>query len=174
MKHYDVIIVGGGPTGVALAIELGLNNIKTLVLEKHLAPLLSPRAQSLNARSMEFFMRWQLAETLRNQQLLPPDFPLRGVWCSNLNGKTYAVSSSNELLDDSLSPQLGIRIPLYLTEEVLRKRIEDLESVTFLKQHAVSDVQLKENHVEVTAMNHESKSNIFNLNILLAAMEPIV
>lgn len=116
-----------------LGIELGLNGIKTLILEKHEAPLLSPRAQSLNARSMEFFMRWKLDDKLKAKQLLPPNFPIRGVWCSSLNGNTYAVSSSNEQLSDDISPQRGIRMPLYLTEEVLRDQLSEFNTVTFLK-----------------------------------------
>lgn len=52
---YDVVIVGGGPVGIALAIELGLHGVKTLILEKYETPLHTPRAQSLNARTMEFF-----------------------------------------------------------------------------------------------------------------------
>jgi len=112
MQIYDVIIVGGGSTGVALAIELGLNDVKTLILEKHPNPLLSPRAQWLNARTMEFFRRWKISETLKEKQLLSPDFPIRGVWCSKLNGKTYAVGSANEQLNDDISPEQGARIPL--------------------------------------------------------------
>ncbi len=59
-KQYQVIIVGGGPVGTALAIELGMQNIETLVLEKYSEPLLSPRAQSLNTRTMELMQRWQI------------------------------------------------------------------------------------------------------------------
>lgn len=168
MQAYDVIIVGGGPTGVALGIELGLHNIKTLILEKYANPLLSPRAQSLNARSMEFFRRWKLAETLKAKQLLPPDFPIRGVWCSNLNGKTYAISSSNEQLNDDISPERGVRIPLWLTEEVLRERLNDLPTVTFLKQHAVVDVHLDKNHGLVTAKNNLNEINEFQAKYIVA------
>lgn len=153
MQTYDVIIIGGGPAGAALAIELGLNNINTLILEKHANPLLSPRAQSLNARSMEFFMRWKIVEKLKAKRLLPPDFPLRGVWCSKLNGKTYAVVSQSELLNDEISPQRGERNPLWLTEEVLRERLKDFSTIHFLKQHAVTNVQLNNDIVNVTAEN---------------------
>jgi thioredoxin reductase len=41
MKHKcGVIIIGGGPTGVALGIELGLNNINTLILKNCAKPFL--------------------------------------------------------------------------------------------------------------------------------------
>ena len=35
MESYDVIIVGAGPVGMALAIELGLQGVRTLIIEKH-------------------------------------------------------------------------------------------------------------------------------------------
>lgn len=168
MQNYDVIIIGGGPTGVALGIELGLNNINTLILEKHTTPLLSPRAQSLNARSMEFFRRWKLAETLKTKQLLPQDFPIRGVWCSKLNGKTYAMSSSNEQLNDKISPERGVRIPLWLTEEVLRNKLNDLPTVTFLKQNTAVDVHLDKNHVRITVKDHLNKVGEFQAKYIAA------
>lgn len=168
MQIYDVIIAGGGPTGAALAIELGLNKVKTLILEKHPAPLLSPRAQYLNARSMEFFRRWNLAGSLKAKRLLPPDFPLRGVWCSKLNGKTYAVSGSGDQFSEDISPEEGVRIPLWLTEEVLRNKINELPTVTFLKQHAVTDVQFNDDYVNVTAKNNLNEIKEFQARYVVA------
>jgi rifampicin monooxygenase len=50
---FDVIVVGGGPTGVMLAGELRLQGVRVLVLEKDAEPTRVVRALGLHARSIE-------------------------------------------------------------------------------------------------------------------------
>jgi 2-polyprenyl-6-methoxyphenol hydroxylase-like FAD-dependent oxidoreductase len=49
----DVIVAGGGPTGVMLASELRLQGVQALVLEKDAEPTRVVRALGLHARSIE-------------------------------------------------------------------------------------------------------------------------
>jgi 2-polyprenyl-6-methoxyphenol hydroxylase-like FAD-dependent oxidoreductase len=50
---FDVIISGGGPTGMMLASELRLHDVDVLVLEKDAEPSKAVRSLGLHPRSIE-------------------------------------------------------------------------------------------------------------------------
>jgi len=51
--EFDVIVVGGGPTGVMLASELRLHGVRVLIVEKDAEPTRVARALGLHARTIE-------------------------------------------------------------------------------------------------------------------------
>jgi 2-polyprenyl-6-methoxyphenol hydroxylase-like FAD-dependent oxidoreductase len=53
MSDVDVVVVGGGPTGLMLAAELGLLGVDAVVLERLAEPSGESRAGGLHARTME-------------------------------------------------------------------------------------------------------------------------
>jgi 2-polyprenyl-6-methoxyphenol hydroxylase-like FAD-dependent oxidoreductase len=53
----DVLIVGAGPVGLALAIDLGLRSIPCIVVEQHDRVGLNPHAKLANVRSRELLRR---------------------------------------------------------------------------------------------------------------------
>lgn len=153
MKEYDIIIIGGGPVGAALGIELGMLNIKTAIIEKHSAPQMLPKAQLLNPRSMEFFRRWGINQTLINKRLLPLDYPLCSTWCSGLAGKVYSSVNISENISCDMSPESYQRIPLWITEEVLRQRVSELQSVQYIQDYEALHIEQNSNHVILTTKN---------------------
>ena len=82
----DVLIVGGGPVGLALAVELGQRGINCVVAEEQERIGRQPRAKTTNVRSMEFFRRWGLADTVRAAAPLPADYPSNIVFATRLFG----------------------------------------------------------------------------------------
>ncbi|TCT02047.1 FAD-dependent oxidoreductase [Aquabacter spiritensis] len=71
----DVLIVGGGPVGATLAIDLAQRGVSVIVLEmRHRGEPPSVKCNHVSARSMELFRRLGLAGKLRDAGL-PADYP---------------------------------------------------------------------------------------------------
>ena len=61
----DVLIVGAGPVGLTLAIDLGQRGVRAMLIEQKSAPQRLPKMERCNARTMEMFRRMGLAERVR-------------------------------------------------------------------------------------------------------------
>ena len=78
-RRYQVVIVGGGPVGVGLALELGLRGKSCAVLERHTGMHNIPKGQNLTGRTIEHFWFWGIADEMRDARLLPPGFSTSGI-----------------------------------------------------------------------------------------------
>ncbi len=75
MIESDVLIVGAGPVGLTLAIDLAWRGVDVTVVETRArAAPPEPKCNHVAARTMEIFRRLGLAEKVRNAGL-PADYP---------------------------------------------------------------------------------------------------
>jgi len=61
----QVLIVGAGPVGLTLAVDLGQRGIKCTLVERKDQPAFLPKMERVNARTMEIYRRMGLAKKLR-------------------------------------------------------------------------------------------------------------
>jgi len=128
-KRHQVVIIGGGPVGVALAVELGQRGISCALIERRREPQRIPKGQNLTQRSVEHFYFWGVAEELRAARILPPSFPTSGIIAyRDLNSDYWYAPTMRELVN-SYYFQNNERLPQYLGERVLRKRMAALPDI---------------------------------------------
>ena len=131
----QVLIIGGGPVGLAAGIDLGTRGIDCVVVEPRTTISRSrPRAKTTNVRTMEHFRRWGLAERIREVAPLSVDWSQDVVFCTTLFGKEIArIHSVLGLAPEGseLFSEPGQQIPQFLVEEVLREGVTALPSCSF-------------------------------------------
>lgn len=149
-QDADVIISGGGPVGMGLAIELGQRGIDVLVIEKHPSPQRVPKGQNLTQRTMEHFRAWGAESELRAARTVPAGFGIGGLTSyGTLLGDYHYDWMKRELVHSYYGAD-NERLPQYATEEVLRARAASLDSVTLLTRREVREVHEDAEGVSVT------------------------
>jgi len=132
LKPVDVVIVGAGPVGLALAIELGHRQISCLVVERNERVGYAPRAKTTNARTREHFRRWGIAHELRKASPLGMNYPSNVIFCTRLSAfelmrfenAFYCAPGRNPLYSEHSQ-----WVPQYTVEEVMRKHAQSLPHV---------------------------------------------
>ncbi len=62
----EVLVVGAGPVGTIVALELAHHNVRSIVVERSLTASRHPKMDYINGRSMELLRRLGLAEGIRS------------------------------------------------------------------------------------------------------------
>src|ERR1700683_5300574 len=143
-----VLVVGGGPAGLAAAAELAKHGVGCLLIEPRAqVSHRRPRAKTTSVRTMEHLRRWGIAETLRAAAPLPVAWSQRVTFCESLAGRRITdFDGAFGLVTgrDERFAEAGQQVPQPVFEEVLRARLQrrpevDLrlgQSVTALAQDA--------------------------------------
>ena len=84
-----VLIVGGGPIGLGMTLELAWRGIDSMLIEQGDGQIEHPRTGLIAVRTMEVLRRWGLAQHIRECGF-PEDYELSMVFCTSLNGLLLA------------------------------------------------------------------------------------
>jgi 2-polyprenyl-6-methoxyphenol hydroxylase-like FAD-dependent oxidoreductase len=60
-EHFEVLIVGAGPTGLMMANQLARRNVRSLIIDRHAGPSRETRALGVQSRTMEIYARLGIA-----------------------------------------------------------------------------------------------------------------
>lgn len=85
MRHVPVVIAGGGPVGMVLAMSLAAHDVRCLLVNTEPSTRWFPKGSTHNARTMEHYRRLGIARELRKLGL-PQDHSTDVGFFTTLNG----------------------------------------------------------------------------------------
>ena len=130
----EVLIVGAGPAGLALAIELGSRGISCIVVERNERVGAAPRAKTTNVRTREHLRRWGIAGQLAAASPLGLDYPSDVMFVTRLGGYPLARFENAFQCAPERNPLYSEHaqwIPQYTLEKVLKAHAQTLPGVQF-------------------------------------------
>lgn len=137
-ERVPVVIAGGGPVGMIVAIELGRRGIRCALLNDRPTTATHPKANAISSRTMEHLRRLGLASAVRARGL-DDDHPTDLAYFTRLTGYEigrYRQPSRREALAEAeegtgrwASPEPPHRCSQLFLEAELKKAVDSLPSV---------------------------------------------
>ena len=124
--RVPVLIVGGGPVGLALAGELGWRGVPCTLIEKTDGAIEQPKMDLVGIRTMEFCRRWEILDWVRDAPY-PLDYPQDYIYVTGLNGYELAREPFPGRGFEPCppeSPQKRERVPQDMFDPILRRFAE--------------------------------------------------
>jgi 2-polyprenyl-6-methoxyphenol hydroxylase-like FAD-dependent oxidoreductase len=165
-----VLIVGAGPVGLTLAIDLAWRGIDVTVVERrHAGEAPEPKCNSVSARSMEVFRRLGIAAKLRNVGL-PEDYPNDVSYRTSFTGTELARISipcrRDRYTDKSgpdghwPTPEPPHRVNQIFLEPVLFAHAAALPQITILNRTDIESFEQRDAEVVATARNIDTGETV--------------
>ena len=161
--NADVIIVGGGPSGLILANELGRREVSVALFNDRDDTSPDPQANATQARTMEHFRRLGFADKVREQGL-PPNYPTDITYFTRYTTHElarFSLPSANEakkiiknLAGSWSAAELPHRVSQMLVERILRDQAAKLPSVMLNFGTPVLSVSNKGDFVSAKVEEH--------------------
>jgi 2-polyprenyl-6-methoxyphenol hydroxylase-like FAD-dependent oxidoreductase len=134
LEQSSVVIAGGGPCGLMLAIELGRRGIATILVDEKSDTAFNPQANATQARTMEHYRRLGFADEVRALGL-PSDYPTDIAYFTRFSTHElarFALPSAQDAkrkitgLSGSWSAaELPHRVSQKFVERLLRRKAEE-------------------------------------------------
>ena len=121
-EHVDVLIVGAGPTGLALGVDLARRGVDALVVERGAGLSPGSRGKGIQPRTMEVFDDLGVLDAIL---AAGGDYPVGMVW---QNGERVAEQNMFDPAETNEDSPYGApwMVPQWRTQEILRARLDEL------------------------------------------------
>ncbi len=176
-----VLIVGGGSVGLSLAAELAHHGIDSVVVEQRRTVNPHPRANAVACRTMEYYRRWGVADSLVAAGI-PPDNPADYYWVSSLNGREiHRLSLPSQTHLDAMrrltpfgpaerlhwSPYLKCNVGQNEVEEILRAHLAQLAQAELRVGVQARSFTVHDGHVETLVCDEEGTEQVIRSQYLV-------
>lgn len=155
--QFDVIISGGGPVGMGLAIDLGQRGIKVALVERYENPQPIPKGQNLTQRTMEHFHFWNCEDALRKRRHMPAGVANGGIVSY---GNLLSEHRYEWLPREKVQPYYFSaveRLPQYETEITLRERALQIANISLFYGWTTESIDEQNELVNLTMKNRRAE-----------------